>query len=432
MTEKKKTKQVTVRTMAWENLKRNKGRTVAVIISMALSILMINATVSIVSCFDEEKYISSFASSDFSIADASVYNPGLLECIYDGVSFEDIERLKGLSGVTEAGAVFMSETYQDIDGTAWERMKAVYEEHNDWFVRIPEEKEYYDLAVYEEKRINSHLYGVDKIAFDDMELDTKAIDWETFNSGKYAIVSAPTEGTGNDADFAFYKVGEKISVELPDGNVKEYEVIAIGDVSYAMGPMHSHGLDMNITIPTEEYIKVIPESAGALQLMINVDKENLQEAEDYVEQYCGVINSKLAYKSRRIYLSEFKDVVNMFLVIGCALSVILTLIGIMNFINLTYTSIHERSQELKVLWSVGMTKKQITSMRSFEGVFRIGLTFALVLTVGQILNYVIVYAIAGGTIMFKYQYVVWPMIACIPVFVIVAALIPRTLVKKMN
>ena len=109
------------------------------------------------------------------------------------------------------------------------------------------------------------------------------------------------------------------------------------------------------------------------------------------------------------------------------LSVILALIAILNFINLTYTSIHERKQELKVLGAIGMTKKQIAAMLSYEGIFRVLLTFALVLTIGQLLNYVIVYLMAGEMIMFSYKYVVWPMFACIPVFLVIAAAIPRTI-----
>ena len=121
--------------------------------------------------------------------------------------------------------------------------------------------------------------------------------------------------------------------------------------------------------------------------MINVDKAYLEADEAYVEQYCDVTNQKLDFKSRKMYLKEFKDTVNMFLIVGGVLSAILALIGILNFVNLTYTSIHERKQELKTLWSVGMTKKQIASMLSFEGMLRMGLAFALVLKVGQLLNY---------------------------------------------
>lgn len=427
----KKAKWVTPFSMAWENLKRNKRRTTAVLLSMVLSVLMINVTVSIVSCFDEDKYISMFAGSDFSIADATLYNLSAIDKNLEGVSAQDMEALRAMDGVTESGAIYMEESEQKLEGDAWERMKKIYEEHTDWYVQSPDEKEWWDSCVYDRKEISSHLYGVDELIFHALELETDKVDWNTFCSGDYAIVSSMLDSDGNDADLALYQVGEKIPVQLPDGSTKEYEVIGIGDVPYVMGPMHSHGMDIYITIPAAEYLKVVPQAKGALQFMINVEKEYLEADEAYVEQYCNVTNQKLDFKSRKMYLQEFKDMVNMFLIVGGALSAILALIGILNFINLTYTSIHERKQELKILWSVGMTKKQIASMLSFEGMLRMGLAFVLVLTVGQLLNYYVVYAIAGGMIMFTSHYVIWPMLVCIPVFGVIAALIPRSMVKKI-
>ena len=68
-------------------------------------------------------------------------------------------------------------------------------------------------------------------------------------------------------------------------------------------------------------------------------------------------------------------------------------------------------------------------MLSFEGMYRMGLAIVLALTVGQLLNYLIVYVIAGEMIMFRYHYVVWPMLACILVFLVIAALIPRLILS---
>lgn len=152
---------------------------------------------------------------------------------------------------------------------------------------------------------------------------------------------------------------------------------------------------------------------------------NIEAAEEYISDYCDNISPGLDYTSRKTYLKDFNNTISTFLVIGGALSVILALIAILNFINLTYTSIHERKQELMVLGAIGMTKKQIAAMLSYEGVFRVLLTFAIVLTIGQLLNYVIVYLMAGEMIMFSYKYVVWPMLLCIPVFLIIATVIPR-------
>ena len=129
-------------------------------------------------------------------------------------------------------------------------------------------------------------------------------------------------------------------------------------------------------------------------------------------------------------MKDFTEMIRTFLVIGGALSAILALIAILNMINLTYTSIHERKQELSVLGAIGMTQKQIAAMLSYEGILRVLLTFTLVLTIGQLLNYAIVYLMAGSMIMFSYKYVVWPMLVCIPVFLIIAALIPRIIWRK--
>ena len=156
-------------------------------------------------------------------------------------------------------------------------------------------------------------------------------------------------------------VGDKITVEFPDGSSKEYEVIGIGDVSYSMGPGHSHGMDVYITIPSKEYREVIPDTKGALKYFINVKEDHMDTAEEYIFDYCENISSGLDYTSRGTYLEDF-ETIQTFLIIGGALSAILALIAILNMINLTYTSIHERKQELSVLGAIGMTKKQIAAM----------------------------------------------------------------------
>lgn len=425
LSKKRKSKKVTTHSMAWENLKRNKRRTVAVLLSMALSIVMINVTISVVACMDQEKYISNYANADFTIADASIMNSTSFESVCDGVSLQDMQTLESGLEVEESGAIYMSESLQNLEGMPYERFVALYEEHPDWFIYDMSQKESYDQLVYENKSINSHIYGVDRIAFDKMEMDTKDVDYETFCSGDYAIVSSPVEGGGDDSEYAYYHVGDKITVDFPDGSSKEYEVIGIGDVSYSMGPGHSHGMDVYITIPSKEYREVIPDTKGALKYFINVKEDHIDTAEEYISDYCENISADLDYTSRGTYLEDFNETIQTFLIIGGALSAILALIAILNMINLTYTSIHERKQELTVLGAIGMTKKQIAAMLSYEGIFRVLLTFALVLTIGQLLNYAIVYLMAGSMIMFSYKYVVWPMLVCIPVFLSIAALIPR-------
>lgn len=170
----------------------------------------------------------------------------------------------------------------------------------------------------------------------------------------------------------------------------------------------------------------------SVQLEAPDEDDNMEAAEEYISDYCDNISPGLDYTSRKTYLKDFTNTISTFLVIGGALSVILALIAILNFINLTYTSIHERRQELTVLGAIGMTKKQIAAMLSYEGIFRVLLTFVFVLTIGQLINHVIVYLIAGEMMMFSYKYVVWPMLLCIPVFMVIGAFIPRIIPMCRN
>lgn len=263
-----------------------------------------------------------------------------------------------------------------------------------------------------------------------MEIDKGKPDWNKFRTGKYIIVSAPIDGSKNDAEYAFYQVGDLVEVVFPDGTKEQYEVMAIGDVPYAMGPEHTHPLDVYLTLPKDEYLKHVPDSRGAMKLFFDVEESKLADADEAVKQYCEVTQPQLGYTSRMTYLKDFDNMTNMFLLVGSALSFILALIGVLNFVNLTITSIHERKKELGILRAIGMTKKQMVHMLVGEGVLRICLTFAFVLTIGLLLNYLIVNMLAGQMIMFSYKFVIWPILLCMPIFLAVSMAVPRTVVKK--
>ena len=162
-----------------------------------------------------------------------------------------------------------------------------------------------------------------------------------------------------------------------------------------------------------------------MKLFMNVDDDNIDKVEASLTEYCENIKPLLDFESRNKYKEGFKEMQQTFLLIGSAMSLILALIGILNFINLTYTSINERSRELMTLHAVGMTYKQIKNMLSAEGVIRIIFTFIAVFTIGIGLNRTIVNMIAGQMIMFKYQFVVWPMLVSIPIFLLIAVVIPK-------
>lgn len=418
----KKTHKITPVSMAWQNIGRNKKKTFYVILSLALSIILLNITISLVASFDENKYISSFSSSDFTVADASVFNKNSLAADYEGVSQDDIEYCKKLAGIEKIGAIYMSAGLHKVDDTVLNRVKKFYKSIKSEI--NPDEANELESRIFANQEIYSKVYGLDQMVYENLEMDTGNLDWEKFKSGNYAVVSAPIEGSGDDAALAFYKMGEKISVKMPDGSVKSYEVMGIGKVPYSMGPGYSQTIDINIMLPSTEYLSY-SQSKKAMKLFVNVDDSHINVAEASLIEYSEKTKPLLDFESRNKYKENFNEMKRTFLLIGSAMSLILALIGILNFINLTYTSINERSGELKTLHAVGMTNKQIKNMLAAEGVMRILFTFVLVLTVGIGLNHTIVNMIAGQMIMFKYQFVIWPVLVAIPLFLLIAYIVPQ-------
>lgn len=114
----KKIHKVSPYSMAWSNLKRSPKKTVAVVISLSLSILILNSTITIVKGFDMNKFLKNYAVTDFYVTDSSIANLASDEDLYDGVSKQDIDAFKSMDGITGSGCVYMAENNQTVDGNS--------------------------------------------------------------------------------------------------------------------------------------------------------------------------------------------------------------------------------------------------------------------------------------------------------------------------
>ena len=54
-------------------------------------------------------------------------------------------------------------------------------------------------------------------------------------------------------------------------------------------------------------------------------------------------------------------------VVGGGIAIIFIFIGLLNFINVMITNVSTRLRELAIMESIGMTKKQIKKMLTYEG-----------------------------------------------------------------
>ena len=91
--------------------------------------------------------------------------------------------------------------------------------------------------------------------------------------------------------------------------------------------------------------------------------------ESFLKSYTETVEPMMSYSSKATRASEFEGMRNMILVVGGSLSVVIGLIGVLNFVNSVMTSIISRRREFAVLNAVGMTVKQQRRMLILESLF---------------------------------------------------------------
>ena len=84
------------------------------------------------------------------------------------------------------------------------------------------------------------------------------------------------------------------------------------------------------------------------------------------------------YSSKSIREAEFAGMKNMVLAVGGALSLVIGMIGILNFVNSMMTSILTRRREFAMLRSVGMDTEGVGRLLSLEGI-RMAVTPVLIM-----------------------------------------------------
>ncbi len=270
-----------------------------------------------------------------------------------------------------------------------------------------------------EQSFNQSIYGLSPELYEHIDLPLgDELDIEKFNSGDYVLVTSFFT-SGEDP---YYLPGDTVTLDFASGQSKEYEVLAIGAPSRALRSYRSFG-DIDFTLPQAEYLSMMG-NVNPMLLAFDVADENLIQAEQFLENYTETINTDLSYTSKAILVEEFEGAQSTYFLTGGVLSAILALVGILNFVNMLIMSISTRSREFAVLESIGMTKRQLLSMLTYEGLCYAVLMSVLTLSVGKLLSYVLTSALANQIWFFSYNFSLVPFAVALPAVFVVSVLLP--------
>ena len=182
-------------------------------------------------------------------------------------------------------------------------------------------------------------------------------------------------------------------------------------------------------------------TASVMTYLFNTTDEAEAGMESFLAEYTESVQPLYDYESRATYVAEFEGFRGMFMTMGGTLSLIIGLVGVLNFINAVLTGILTRKRELAVLQSIGMTGKQLKIMLVYEGLYYtlLALAVSLVMTVciGPLMGTVL----SDVFWFFSYRLTVTPILVILPIFLALGALVPlwtyrsvskRTIVERLR
>ena len=414
---KKSTHGAKIHRMALANLGRNRKRTVLVIVSMTLSLVLFNTVFTFASGFDIDKYIAKFVNTDFVISTAD-YFQFQYETSSNDLSESFVESVKDSDCFEAGGRLY-----------ATRMLEEAFSAENDVFSN-------YNTDENDNPLID--LYGADDFLLKSMEIIEGTIDWQALETGKYVLLNVECDDNGNMIDNPDVKVGDTIRFNhvsmdgLSSASDNHFELIVMAKVAVNENTATTRNTGMSrFYMPTENYLPLCT-SPHLVSFPFNVEDGTETQMKEFLDSYVKDIEPSMDFDCKETYVSSFENLTSLIITIGGALSIVIGFIGIVNFVNSVLTSIITRRKEFAMLQSIGMTGKQLRKLISFEGLYySLGTIFASVVF-GTLFSVIIVKGISDGIWFFTYHFVMWPMLVVYPCLIILTVLIPALLYKLIG
>lgn len=447
--------------MALANLGRNRLKTLVVILSMALSVVLLSVLCAFVGGFDMEKYLSKQTCADFIVGKTDYFN-FQAHGTESGLSEGEIAEIKA---GTESSVSGMAWSLDDTDSVIWLPKSAG--SSDDDALDDDEQTSYAKQALQKEGRENMPCSDL-QIEGLDAELLQKlqVIDGELApmsDPGENAIaVAAETDDNGNlmDGDslpkpgdtvtvtyidegyFIDSRTGEKSSENTPGEYIKykvarshdvRYTVCAVVSVPYSMSFRYSDFSSIDAVINSERLRADSEAEIFPMFYMFDAPDRSAEDGDEaFLKELTSSSASSLMYESKATVRAEFEGFRNMFTLLGGVLCVITGLVGILNFFNSIMTGMISRRYEFAVLQSIGMTGKQLRSMLIYEG-----LLYAAYAILLSIVLSIIIEPIAGRMLenmfwFYSYRFTLKGIFITAPVFLAAGAVLPALLYRGIS
>lgn len=357
--------------MAWHNVFRDRKRAVVVFLSLFMGIMTFLSVNTFLSSLTTENYINQNIQNDFDLQ-----NPDVGVKKIDAKMIDQIKNLKGFQhmriATSSKNAIEMNEQIL---------LPALQQGFKRSGLTKQDLEAFLKRVKHNPLLLSASVIGIDAELLTSINREEKEkIDIDAFKAGRLILVDSWYYGKD------FHAIKGQLKLKNPKSNaMTSCEVCVIRDGKGLLPP----GLPAPLGVPTiymnTPVLKRLDK--GLNNYMVSIDVDSSTEGQAKAELKNIVKNTGLWLDSRSDRAEEFRSAKMAMNILGGGISLILILIGLLNFINVMLTGVNARRKELAIMESIGMTKRQMKTMLTVEGLYYAGITALFTATVGMAIIY---------------------------------------------
>lgn len=371
-----------------------------------------------------DKYLSTFVETDFLASHASLVNY-TYRGDDDTVTDSMIAAIEAQEGFREGGRF-----YANISDAECFRVKPRENETPAWGDSVDNDGNYFCA-----------VYGLEDFPLGNLQVLEGEIDYEKLKTGRYILEGVYLDDNHQPQwNMSHYEIGDTVTLCNYRGNGAgagenkyteyQYEVmakVAINEFTNACRKLHPH----SYYLPADVY-KTMTDNPGTMMYVYDVEEGFEASMETFMQNYTGNEEPTMTYSSRNTYMEEFEETRNTVFLVGGILSLIIGMIGVLNFVNSMLTSILTRRQEFAMLQSVGMTTRQLRKMLITEGLAYTASAGLLSIMLGTATSALLSGTVAKSLWFFTYHFTLLPLAITIPILLLIGILLPLPVLKAVE
>lgn len=439
--------------MAFSNLGRNKRRSVFIVLSMLLCIVLFNSIIVITQSMDEEKWISRSTKTDFTVYNSVAVN-GVSPFQYreDGLPASVVDLINQQQGV-EKERILYRNTRDDSDVTVdykFDDLVCVHEEmEEDSISKSYEDGSFLRVVPGTEDGYFGNVFGVSEAFWEDVTIyegeNNPDILKEKMETGDYVIVGTIIDRLTGEAEEETtlekqLQVGDSITF-LKDGKeektctilAKAMVVATEYETNAGANGARYIGGDAPFLYMSDTKFKELYEEPTIFSYSFNAGQGQKENLEGFLADFTGE-NTSVAYTSTKLLQEQLASNRNIVLLVGGMIGVILAFAGLINFTNMMVTNIITRRHEFAAMQSIGMTNRQLRRLIMDEGLYYAAGADVIGGLLAAILGVTVLKNVLNSPSMwyFTLRFTLVPALFIAVIYLILAAIIPVVVLHFFN